>query len=318
MRIFEITNLASEDYDPNGPPPGPEFRPTMPKGTVRVDVSDVYDWYKLGNNIANLKNLKNPGFGKGPPSTIVSFGDEDTEHKYIKDLENLGLATTDIDPVDPDQPPDMPRQTTDPTYNVDEAFDQPYSTDWEKSEHGDYDALVQLPDGSFLSIMFNNKGDDEWQVEFWRGPSQEVTGEGDAQRIFATVLNNIQKFIKERKPGQLTFAASKTVEPGQNSESRAKLYDRLVQRYAGTMGYNYQSWDTRDGVHYELTRLKPSVAENFADGKKPGRKGLAKRMGVNTKASVSTLRNVAKHSSGEKQRMAHWMANMKSGRKNNK
>ena len=56
------------------------------------------------------------------------------------------------------------------------------------------------------------------------------------------------------------------------------------------------------------------VAENFADGKNPGRKGLAKRSGVNTKASVSTLRNVAKHSSGEKQRMAHWLANMKAGR----
>ena len=57
------------------------------------------------------------------------------------------------------------------------------------------------------------------------------------------------------------------------------------------------------------------VQENFADGKKPGRKGLAKRSGVNCKASVSTLRNVAKHSSGEKQRMAHWCANMKSGKK---
>ena len=56
------------------------------------------------------------------------------------------------------------------------------------------------------------------------------------------------------------------------------------------------------------------VAENFADGRNPGRKGLAKRSGVNTKASVSTLRNVAKHSTGEKQRMAHWLANMKAGR----
>jgi hypothetical protein len=56
------------------------------------------------------------------------------------------------------------------------------------------------------------------------------------------------------------------------------------------------------------------VGENFADGKKPGRKGLAKRSGVNTKASVSSLRKTAKNSSGEKQRMAHWLANMKAGR----
>ena len=54
--------------------------------------------------------------------------------------------------------------------------------------------------------------------------------------------------------------------------------------------------------------------ENFADGKNPGRKGLAKRSGVNCKASVTSLRKTAKNSTGEKRRMAHWCANMKSGR----
>jgi Zn-dependent peptidase ImmA (M78 family) len=57
-----------------------------------------------------------------------------------------------------------------------------------------------------------------------------------------------------------------------------------------------------------------NLKENFADGKHPERKGLAKRSGVNTKASVSSLRKTAKHSTGEKARMAHWLANMKAGR----
>lgn len=60
------------------------------------------------------------------------------------------------------------------------------------------------------------------------------------------------------------------------------------------------------------------LKENYADGKKPGRKGLAKRKGVNCMKSVTELRRVAKNSSGEKQRMAHWCANMKSGRKKKK
>ena len=55
--------------------------------------------------------------------------------------------------------------------------------------------------------------------------------------------------------------------------------------------------------------------ENFADGKKPGRKGLAKRMGVDCSKSETELRKIAKNSTGEKQRMAHWCANMKGGRK---
>ena len=126
-KIYEEDTLAErlaielEDYDPNGPPPGSEFKPTMPKGTVKVEVSDVYDWYKLGQHISNLKGLGKHDFGKGPPSTILSFGDEDVEHQYIKDLEKTGLSTTDIDPIDPKQPKGMKRQKVDPTYNVNES-----------------------------------------------------------------------------------------------------------------------------------------------------------------------------------------------------
>jgi len=68
------------------------------------------------------------------------------------------------------------------------------------------------------------------------------------------------------------------------------------------------------GLQESIFSNLQSLDENFADGKKPGRKGLAKRSGVNTKASVSSLRKTAKNSSGEKQRMAHWLANMKAGR----
>jgi len=57
------------------------------------------------------------------------------------------------------------------------------------------------------------------------------------------------------------------------------------------------------------------LIENFADGKKKGRKGLAKRTGVNCKQSITKLRSIAKNSTGERRRMAHWCANMKSGRK---
>jgi hypothetical protein len=119
--LEEELSKEFEDYDPNGKPPGPEFKPTMPAGTVKVDVSDVYDWYKLGQHISNLKGLGHHDFGQGPPSTIMAFGSEDEEHKYIKDLEKTGLTTTDIDPVDPNQPKNMKRQKTDPTYNVAES-----------------------------------------------------------------------------------------------------------------------------------------------------------------------------------------------------
>lgn len=111
-----------EDYSANDQPPGPETKPTMPPGTVKVDVSDTYDWYKLGQHISDLKGLGKHDFGKGPPSTIMAFGSEEEEHKYIQNLLKTGLTTTDIDPVDPKQPRGMKRQKTDPTYNVGENF----------------------------------------------------------------------------------------------------------------------------------------------------------------------------------------------------
>ena len=255
---LSIDEYANEDYDPNGPPPGPEFKPTMPAGTVKVDVSDVYDWYKLGQHISNMKGLGKHDFGKGPPSTILSFGDEDTEHKYIQDLEKTGLTTTDIDPVDPNQPKGMKRQKTDPTYNVNETFDKPYPFVWEKSDYGDYDANAKLPNGTYLNIMFNDMENDEYQVEFHRNNNQHVTGEGDSYKIFATVLAAIQEFIKMKKPWRFSFSASKDVEPGQKTDSRAKLYNTLIRRYAGVWGYDVYYEDHGDQITYELTKVEPT------------------------------------------------------------
>ena len=58
------------------------------------------------------------------------------------------------------------------------------------------------------------------------------------------------------------------------------------------------------------------IIENFADGKKKGksRPGRVKRAGASCKGSVTDLRAKAKKYSGEKAKMYHWCANMKSGR----
>jgi len=99
------------------------------------------------------------------------------------------------------------------------------------------------------------------------------------------------------------------------SRAQSRVYDSLYD--AGWIVDADGYWFLTPEGEQELARLstiQQGVAENFADGKNPGRKGLAKRSGVDTKASVSSLRKTAKNSSGEKQRMAHWLANMKAGR----
>ena len=62
---------------------------------------------------------------------------------------------------------------------------------------------------------------------------------------------------------------------------------------------------------------KSIYGENFADGKKKGKSkpGRVKKAGASCNGSVTSLRKKAKNSSGEKSKMYHWCANMKSGKK---
>jgi hypothetical protein len=144
---------------------------------------------------------------------------------------------------------------------VNEAFDKPYEIlRWEKGDFGDVDAIARLDDNTFLSIMFNkgvskDSKEEAWSVEFYRNNSQEVTGEGDQQRVFATVLSAIQTFIKKYTPNKIIFAANKVDDTGHDSQSRANLYDKLVQRYAKSWGFKAFRADTGNKVIYELSRV---------------------------------------------------------------
>lgn len=261
-------------------PLGPETPPTMPAGTVKVDVSDVYDWYKLGQHISNMKGLGQHDFGKGPPSAILSFGDEDLEHEYIQALKRTGLTTTDIDPVDPNQPQGMPRQKTDPTYNVAEGSEQDY--------------LSQIPGLSWQPVSRS-----VWNTIQDEGLDEEQEAPNHTDWVMASLS------ISPKDTHALQAFDDDAIE----DFNRFDIH--LKSRYPGLT-------DLIDYDKGTVTIVKPintqDVDENFADGKNPGRKGLSKRVGVNTKASVSDLRRTAKNSSGEKQRMAHWLANMKAGR----
>jgi predicted nucleotidyltransferase len=257
-------------------PLGPETPPTMPAGTVKVDVSDVYDWYKLGQHISNMKGLGKHDFGAGPPSAILSFGDEDLEHQYIQALKRTGLTTTDIDPVDPNQPPDMPRQKTDPTYNVDEA--RPGSVRPEV-----VDAIQKV-----MPV------------------AQEIWFHGS--RATGKHRRNSDTDILVVVPDDLV---------GDQYLGAVRILQKLSAQFDN---YDIQPTKLGTNIHriaQEEGRLlwadKQGVSENFADGRNPQDKGDAKRHGINTKASVSSLRKTAK-SGGRKGQLAHWLANMKSGR----
>jgi hypothetical protein len=83
----------------------------------------------------------------------------------------------------------------------------------------------------------------------------------------------------------------------------------FVVRAGDMNGDTYIGWTAEE--------LSQSLGENFADGKVKGksRPGRVKRAGASCSGSITDLRKRAKNASGEKAKMYHWCANMKSGRK---
>jgi len=131
-------------------------------------------------------------------------------------------------------------------------------------------------------------------------------------RLYDDSMSNLRVFKELQKeyptvdfraiyvgPGGTT----QTIEEGKKKKRKAKY--RFGAYGPGPYGwYGYDAGYSGDGG---------GVGENFADGRNPQDKGDSKRHGVPTKASVSTLRKVAKQG-GRKGQLAHWMANMKAGK----
>jgi hypothetical protein len=93
-------------------------------------------------------------------------------------------------------------------------------------------------------------------------------------------------------------------------DNKGTVYDPVGQEQFIDMGY------AKD-LNKKRYTLTDEVNENFADGKKPGRKGISKRVGIPKKATLSQLAKLAK-AKGEKGRMARWQLNMRRGKKKKK
>ena len=90
----QVESAGDRGDIPTGP--GQQLIP-FPKGTTMVDVSDIYDWYKLGMVISDLDDADPKMFGQGAPHTVIAFGSEEEEHKLLPLLKKLGLTVHDID-----------------------------------------------------------------------------------------------------------------------------------------------------------------------------------------------------------------------------
>lgn len=112
-----------------------------------------------------------------------------------------------------------------------------------------------------IVITFSKESTSAWSVEFTRGERISQTGTGDSPRVFATVLAAIQEFVKKQEPNMLVFTAvkSEAYSVPKRSDSRIKLYDRMIQRFAPAQGYQVEKRDLDQTVLYVLKRSDQPV-----------------------------------------------------------
>jgi FMN phosphatase YigB (HAD superfamily) len=146
----------------------------------------------------------------------------------------------------------------------------------------------------------------------------------DTFRKYGVDMNKVHVYRAGNMTGKIQTEEKKKIIIrnllNKDNYNKAIMYDDAVPNLHSFMELKNEYPNTRfyawhvslEGVASEYSRTD----ENFADGRHPEDKGDSKRYHVPTKASVSTLRKVAKQG-GRKGQLAHWMANMKAGRAKN-
>ena len=179
-----------------------------------------------------------------------------------------------------------------------------------------------------LQVFINDFHEDgNWEIEFRVDGEYRTTGGGRAHQIFATVIAIIKDWWKDY--GNFTYYPVKSIEfsaSKENAGGRERLYQRFGKQFAAAIGFRLTKKSIHAGSTTNFLLVNPKekdepgyepVPENFADGKKKGksRPGRVKKSGASCNGSVTALRKRAKNASGEKAKMYHWCANMKSGKK---
>jgi 8-oxo-dGTP pyrophosphatase MutT (NUDIX family) len=206
-------------------------------------------------------------------------------------------------------------------------LEQPVSDDYvDRAIRGEHDGQIteNFADGQSKKITFNTqKGKKKFATTMMvnNAPVGVYQYNADTGRSIAEIYPE----YKGQGLGKLLilnaiYTAANLGLDFVEDESRTAEYDNVLDSLSSN-GYIVDDdgywYVTSQGEQYLKQSLKQGMAENFADGKVRGksRPGRVKRSGASCAGSVTDLRARAKKYGGERGRMYHWCANMKSGKK---
>lgn len=192
------------------------------------------------------KTLKLPDMVVGDEVKVGKFKNRKAEIKGFKkdDHGQPVLKTTKGD-----QKLFKPRISKLEPKKIDESFDSPYSYEWSDQTRGAWRGRFRTTSNDYVDVDIENFKE-KWSIEFSRNDNHKVTGGGDAMRIFSTVISMIDEFISIQSPMVVKFSADKSKS---GSDSRSKLYSRMIKRFASTVGYTSQETVEDGKTFYILT-----------------------------------------------------------------
>jgi hypothetical protein len=85
-------------------------------------------------------------------------------------------------------------------------------------------------------------------VDFTRNGNLNLTGEGSAERILATVLELVQKFVEKEVPHEIRILA-----PIEGSGARQRVYEKIISRNASRFGFELVSSRMKDRENWEFS-----------------------------------------------------------------
>jgi len=176
--------------------------------------------------------------------------------------------------------------------------------------------------GEFISELGDSPAEHEESIRAYHGNQGGI----DTEQLHAPMWFTASRRDAEQYAGDdgyvvvvdLDIKNPYRLRAGEEANTVLRRWQELqAQGYDGIYDRRLGDWIpfTREQIHV-ISKDDTFVGENFADGKIKGRSrpGRVKRAGASCKGSVTDLRARAKKYGGERGKMYHWCANMKSGR----
>jgi len=124
----------------------------------------------------------------------------------------------------------------------------------------------------------------------------------------------------EQEPESDPYDRVMAVDPDHANEYSTQIIDRrpiVVDDQGYIIDGNHRAWAAAELMNRDSIKawvpVKQDMAENFADGKGPGRPGDSQRHGIPKGATMAELEKAAK-APGRKGQLARWQLNMRRGK----